>query len=74
MTARSSRPVPQVNYGLLPAHYDQWGIDTERILEDFTSERRVHFMSWHPHVVAEGYVDADDYNLKRALRDENIIQ
>jgi hypothetical protein len=69
MTAFKSKPVPQLNWSLLPAHYDQWGFDTERALEQASSVSPVWLMSWHDHVVAEGYVAPDDPNLKRALED-----
>lgn len=34
--------------------------------------RPLHIMPWDPHVVAEGIVDPEDFNLRRALREEGV--
>lgn len=73
MTSFKSRPVPQLSWSLLPEHYDQWLSNQERALDRASQMRPVHIMSWNDHVVAEGYVSPDDYNLKRALRDYGVI-
>jgi len=74
MTVFYTKPVSQLNPSLLPAAYDQWGVSTKKYIERASTTRPVSLMSWHPHVVAEGFVRADDYNLRRALRDEGVLK
>jgi len=74
MSTFKTRPVPQLNPSLLPTHYDQWGSNIDRHIERASTTRPIHIMPWNDHVVAEGYVCEDDYNLKRALRDEGVIR
>lgn len=68
-----SKPVPQLNPSLLPAHYDSWGAPTEKHVEKASQKRLVWFMPWHPQVVAEGYVEPENMDLRRALREEKIL-
>lgn len=49
-----SRPVGHLSPGLLPLHYDSWGVPTRKYVEQATFERPVYLSSDHPHVLTEG--------------------
>lgn len=74
MTVFRTRPVPILNWSLLPAAYGSWGVPKAKYLERATTVRPITIMPWNDHVVAEGYVPSNDMNLQRALRDNGVLQ
>jgi len=68
-----SKPAYQLIPPLLPNHYDSWWAPTKKYVERASTVRPVYFMPWHPHVVAEGYVEPDDQGLLRMLRKRKIL-
>lgn len=67
-TRRMFVPIPS----LVPEYAGQWGLDDSYWREEWGVRRQMHFMPWNDHVVSEGYVDNDDFNLKRALREYGV--
>lgn len=59
-------PIPS----LVPPYAGQWGMDDSEWKPEWGTCRRVSFMSWDPHILAEG-IEHDELNLRRALRDES---
>lgn len=72
MTTYHTRKIFIPEPSLIPPYVGQWGLDDSEWDPDWGTTREYHFMPWDSHIVAEGMVSPDDFNLKRALRDEGI--
>lgn len=69
MTTYRTREIPIPSIGCVPTYCDTWGSNKR---DRWMNYRRYSFMPWNDHVVAEGIVEHDDYNLKRAIRDNSV--